>query len=383
MNHNKRKGDEEFEPRKKKHGLSETVASHYNNRGNQGLKEREQSKIFYMRNYNNWIKSMLINDALKRIRADMPRHQKISVLDLCSGKGGDLLKWKVAGIDNLTCVDIAETSVEHSRSRYDDMVRKFARDPRSLFSAQFLAADCSKTRIKPLLNRQNSQFDITSCQFALHYSFESLQQAQMMMKNACESLRPGGLFIGTIPNANVLMKRLREAEGMSYGNAVYRVEFDLEDKMDIPLFGAKYHFFLEDVVNCPEFLVYIPLLKKLAEQEDMELIHYFTFKEFHDMSIETQEGQNLLKKMMSLKRYPPQTGGLSGKPEDYQYARSFLEKKQGPQVATLSKPEWEATNLYLVFMFQKVQGKPVSTKWVLYHLVLWQLQTILLLDPML
>lgn len=44
-------------------------------------------------------------------------------------------------------------------------------------------------------------FDLCSCQFVYHYSFESLQQADMMLRNACERLRPGGFFIGTTPDA--------------------------------------------------------------------------------------------------------------------------------------------------------------------------------------
>lgn len=45
------------------------------------------------------------------------------------------------------------------------------------------------------------QLDFVSCQFAFHYCFETLQQAECMMKNASECLKPGGYFIGTIPDA--------------------------------------------------------------------------------------------------------------------------------------------------------------------------------------
>ncbi len=37
------------------------------------------------------------------------------------GKGGDLLKWMKAGVDHVVCADIAETSVEQARARYNDM----------------------------------------------------------------------------------------------------------------------------------------------------------------------------------------------------------------------------------------------------------------------
>lgn len=49
---------------------------------------------------------------------------------------------------------------------------------------------------------------------------------------------------------------------MEFGNEVYKIKFATEGKDDIPLFGAKYDFFLEGVVNCPEFVVYFPLLEK-------------------------------------------------------------------------------------------------------------------------
>ena len=60
----------------------------------------------------------------------------------------------------------------------------------------------------------------------------------------------------------ICRKRLRNSEGMSFGNEVYQVTFELEDKKNIPLFGAKYNFHLEGVVDCPEFLVYFPLMEK-------------------------------------------------------------------------------------------------------------------------
>lgn len=57
-------------------------------------------------------------------------------------------------------------------------------------------------------------------------------------------------------------QRLRESTDNSFGNEVYKVTFENEDKKNFPLFGAKYNFHLEGVVDCPEFLVYFPLLEK-------------------------------------------------------------------------------------------------------------------------
>lgn len=46
---------------------------------------------------------------------------------------------------------------------------------------------------------------LVSCQFAFHYCFESIQQAECMMKNVSENLLSGGIFIGTIPNAGEIV----------------------------------------------------------------------------------------------------------------------------------------------------------------------------------
>lgn len=62
-----------------------------------------------------------------------------------------------------------------------------------------------QVRLREKYKDASLQLDLVSCQFAFHYSFESLPQAECMLKNASESLRPGGYFIGSIPNAKELV----------------------------------------------------------------------------------------------------------------------------------------------------------------------------------
>lgn len=55
-------------------------------------------------------------------------------------------------------------------------------------------------------------------------------------------------------------KRIRAMEGDSFGNSVFNIK--PVSKEDFPLFGAKYDFHLEGVVDCPEFLVHLPTMEK-------------------------------------------------------------------------------------------------------------------------
>lgn len=56
--------------------------------------------------------------------------------------------------------------------------------------------------------------------------------------------------------------RLRQTDTFSFGNDVFKIQYPGDVEEPFPLFGARYDFFLEDAVNCPEFLVHFPTFMK-------------------------------------------------------------------------------------------------------------------------
>ncbi|CAN4106100.1 unnamed protein product [Withania somnifera] len=272
------------------------VADHYSARTNQTLEEREASPIIHLKKLNNWIKSVLIQLYTKRGDA---------VLDLACGKGGDLIKWDKAKIGYYVGIDIANGSVRLDRVLADD-----------------------------------APFDVCSCQFAMHYSWSTEARARRALANVSALLRPGGIFIGTMPDANVIVKKYREAEGLAFGNSVYWICFDEEFsekkfKSSNP-FGIKYKFHLEDAVDCPEWIVPFHIFKAMAEEYDFELVFVKNNHEFVDEYMKKPEFVELMRRL----------GALGDGNEDQ---------------STLSPDEWEVAYLYLTFVLRK-RGQPDRTR---------------------
>lgn len=79
----------------------------------------------------------------------------------------------------------------------------------------------------------------------------------MMLENACGHLNPGGFFIGIIPNALEIMRYFNKHGFCKLTNEIFEITM-LEFKNK--LFGDVYNFKLDELVDCPEFLIYPPLL---------------------------------------------------------------------------------------------------------------------------
>lgn len=297
------------------------ISHHYNERRDEGRMGRQSSPIFRLRNLNNWIKSVLIN---------IHTRPGVRVLDLCSGKGGDLQKWTRAPASSYVACDTAEVSVRQALRRYNDLARR-------PFPATFLVGDCFATDVLSYIDGGAGTFDIVSCQFAVHYAFENEERVRRMLSNVAGALKPGGFFIGTTPDANVLVRKLRAIPGMSFANAVFRIVFDDIDpphnnksfSRDRSPYGIRYSFSLgASVEDCPEYLVHFPSFEKVAAEYGLELL---LLQNFHDFFAEYSA-------------------------PDSPYVDLLARMKVLDEAGTMSPDEWDAAYLYTVFAFRK-KGK--------------------------
>lgn len=78
------------------------------------------------------------------------------------------------------------------------------------YTAYFTAADCYTRLLSDILPENVlppsiAPFDVVSLQFCMHYAFESETKVRTMLTNVSKWMRPGGRFIGTVPNGQWLM----------------------------------------------------------------------------------------------------------------------------------------------------------------------------------
>ncbi len=241
---------------------ADLIANHYNKIRPLNVSRRSNSSIINLRNFNNWLKGVLISEHCNKSRARC-------VLDLACGKGGDLPKWKHTRIDRLIGIDIAELSIEEARKRYSQM--------RPRFDAEYFALDAFHKSWSNVINRDQI-FDLISCQFAYHYSFETEESAKHSIAEVAKQLRAGGRFIGTIPNFSEIRNRLGEKKTIN--NAIFSLSLD--DGNDVqPGYGKRYSFDLAEAIDsCPEYFIPMPLLEALAEEVGLELESTLPFKDF-------------------------------------------------------------------------------------------------------
>jgi len=317
------------------------VSDFYNHRTDvDSGRDRQESRIIHLKNLNNWIKSVLLREAVRPGDA---------VLDLACGKGGDLSKYTRLGVSSYVGVDVAPAAVQEARCRYNG--ESGGQSRRGMpFSAKFAVANCWEVVLRDQFKAE-APFDVVSCQFALHYAFREAGMAKLALRNVAAMLRPGGLFVGTTTDSAVLAHRLREASGKSgrpetsFQNSVFRVEFDPRHAGGVfstadegAPFGIRYTFFLDDAIDAiPEYAIPFPTLVALARSAGLELVYALNFHEFF------------------YSRLSPDLGPAAA--DNFELLKRMRVLPEGEQALPLD--QWEAAHLYLTFAFRKLgEDKP-------------------------
>lgn len=246
------------------------MVAHYNALPQRTAQARRTSRIAGLRQWHNYVKAVLLQWYTPR---------GAHVLDLCCGKGGDLHKWGQCGVGHLVMVDIAEVSIQQARERH-----AASRGPRSV---EFHVADCFSPELctgPGPLTAHVQCCDVVSCQFSMHYAFSDADTAHALFATVAACLKPGGMFIATVPDGEVVARRFFNSRA-TLSNALHSVTLKRTSAaralMTEPCFGQGVTFnLLEAVESVKEYLVTRCTVEYLAAAHGLHLVQWVPLSTF-------------------------------------------------------------------------------------------------------
>lgn len=158
---------------------------------------RKSSSIINLRMFHNWVKNELYIETSKKLEGT------IKILELAVGRAGDLYKWIGIEATEVIGIDIDNNSIfgkNGALHRYKKMKNRAKNDSSlTLPNCWFHAIDLSKGENLPKIDNilKGKTFNIISCQFAIHYFFESQASFYNIVSIIAKYIEKDGYFIGT------------------------------------------------------------------------------------------------------------------------------------------------------------------------------------------
>lgn len=233
--------------------------------------------------FNNFVKACLISRYLR------PCGQ---VLDMPCGRGGDLKKFRENRAGSYLGLDVVPERVAEARTRH--------KTTRCMFGATFEIRDFTQDL------RLQSRYDLVSCQFALHYAWDTEERARTVLQNAADCMAEGAYFILTFPDHHSIVDRLCSAvaspDDHNYvrwnGSAhVYRIggpHHSLVFESPLPFlpfaqelhsspFGRAYVYSQQgSVPGIPEFMIEPAKLRAMCEEQGLRAVFSENFTAFQN-----------------------------------------------------------------------------------------------------
>jgi len=259
-----------------------------------------------LKNFHNlYVKKLLIKCVSK---------QGDTLIDFACGKAGDLPKWIAARLSFVFGVDISKDNLEN---RLDGACARFLKArrqnksmPYALFvngnsafnikngsamlndkaiqitNAVFGNGTKDSDKIGKGVSRQYGKgaegFNVSSCQFALHYFWETPSTLQGFMRNLSECTKLNGYFIGTAYDGKEIFKLLKKKEPsesvqiIDDGKKIWEIVKGYKsDKFedDSSCIGYRIDVYQESINQLlPEFLINFDYLNRIMELYGFKLV---------------------------------------------------------------------------------------------------------------
>lgn len=199
-----------------------------------------------------------------------------SLLDIGSGRGGDIFKWDKCNITNVIGVDINRYYINEAIHRFKNANFRYKRN-------YFFKLIHDNFPYLSIIFK-NKKFSSISCQFAFHYFWKNSTTLQNIIYDISNLLNDNGYFIGTVLNGDLIHDMLLDSKHFENESIMINSFFDpnikkIGNKIDFYMTGTLY--FGEKTVST-EYLVYKDILVHQMKQYNLQLIVWDSFSSLYN-----------------------------------------------------------------------------------------------------
>jgi mRNA (guanine-N7-)-methyltransferase len=279
----------DFKVKNPPHNLSKKEFEKYINKKNE--ERRNNSTVIMLRDFHNFIKKTLICNVANLYRANHSKQEKIHLLDLAVGKGGDMAKWNKAKIYSVFGLDKSNESI-NSIDPFNQGAKERLRNASWVKTKiHYTVADATnpslelKQEIESFI--KNNLFQIISCQFALHYFFQSEIALENVFRFFSPFLKKGGYFIGTSTDSTKITNLL--GKNKSFNSTLLSITKNFKAQKPKLPFGNSYTFRLNDTFDganyfnsmgeSTEYLTNMDVLIQMAAKYNLQPVFLNLFEQ--------------------------------------------------------------------------------------------------------
>ena len=269
-----------------------------------------------------------------------------NLLDISCGRAGDLNHWVDSKLNSVVGIDLNRENLDGMNGACNRMLNDFERIQESVNQLLFVWGDSSfelmngsaakdelnkyyldiiygnidqttitNDKLKKFYNIGNvnngNGFNVVSCQFSFHYFFENMDKLDSVLRNISDSLKVGGVFIGTTLDGNMVFNALKNKNSiMEHKNdkLLWKItkKYDQENfDVDENSLGYKIDVYMDSIGKTNmEYLVNYEYLDSILERYNLKMKSTITFSDlFVELNSNKEAYGDALKMSEELKKY--------------------------------------------------------------------------------
>ena len=205
-----------------------------------------------------------------------------TIMELASGRGGDLFKMLKRHPKKIIMVEVDEGAIKEAQKRWDDM----SNSNKGNTEIEFIQMDLLKPDIKKLekVVAKNS-VNVIGCQFAFHYFMKDADSINNILEIIRTFLKKDGYFFYTSYDGEIFFNEIKNKDKLiyhdKYGEILAEIDKKYKDKT-FKNYGQEIDVYVEKIgLKHPEYLVndkYIA--KELGKEFKMVKNEVFNWKEW-------------------------------------------------------------------------------------------------------